>query len=475
MENIEAMLCAYIEGDLDEAGRAQIEKHLQEHPQHRKLIAALTATRDLMRELPRAKAPADVGEWLHGQVERSILLDDSDPMAAAQRAKPSRWPQWLGVAAVLLLFAALGVIVMRMVMPTFRPPVLPVASSTRAPSPAPAETDITAKENEQMNGAAMQAGRPLLLKVAPMQVVPPVQFDMEVVRRRLQNSGYGTAANGNNQAAPVLLVVNSSNRSTTGDQITQFLNSKNGISWRLVPSESANAPAQTPQVNQLAEANQQSFAAGPPAESPATQPAGPPASNNYASQNSQNQYALKDEVTKRSGEDESSNLDAQATTRPQADMYVAQGMTLQQADELRQSLAAQPDVQGCQVYKQLTLDVPATQPGANVNLAVGDRQETRKLAADERLSSETSSLSAATTEPTTAPAIAATSNSPADATISGALGGGFGGGATNRPMTVANIDAVIVVQPADTVPFEPSPTPATQPAATSGAPTTQPQ
>ena len=28
MENIEAMLCAYIEGDLDEAGRAQIEKHL---------------------------------------------------------------------------------------------------------------------------------------------------------------------------------------------------------------------------------------------------------------------------------------------------------------------------------------------------------------------------------------------------------------------------------------------------------------
>src|ERR1700683_3416928 len=133
MENIEAMLCAYIEGDLDEAGRAQIEKHLQEHPQHRKLIESLTATRDLMRDLPRAKAPPDVGEWLHGQVERSILLDDSASIPIA-RAKASRLPQWRGVAAVLLLFAALGAIVMRMVAPTFKAPVSPTASTVQPPA-----------------------------------------------------------------------------------------------------------------------------------------------------------------------------------------------------------------------------------------------------------------------------------------------------------------------------------------------------
>ena len=61
MENIEAMLCAYIEGDLDAAGRAQIEKHLQDHPQHRKLIQELSAMRDLVRGLPRVKAPMEIG------------------------------------------------------------------------------------------------------------------------------------------------------------------------------------------------------------------------------------------------------------------------------------------------------------------------------------------------------------------------------------------------------------------------------
>jgi len=50
------MLCAYIEGDLDEAGRAQIEKHLSENPQHRKLMAELAAMRELVQALPRVKA-----------------------------------------------------------------------------------------------------------------------------------------------------------------------------------------------------------------------------------------------------------------------------------------------------------------------------------------------------------------------------------------------------------------------------------
>src|SRR5262249_46558990 len=122
MENIEAMLCAYIEGDLDQAGRAEIEKHLQANPQHRKLIEELIATRDLVRNLPRVSAPGDVGETFRGQVERSILLADSEPRAAAGAMRISRWPQFAAIAAVFVLTAGLGIVVLKMVLPLRSPP-----------------------------------------------------------------------------------------------------------------------------------------------------------------------------------------------------------------------------------------------------------------------------------------------------------------------------------------------------------------
>ena len=102
MENIEAMLCAYIEGDLDAAGRAEIEKHLQAHPEHRKLLEELMATRDLVRDLPRVKAPMEVSESLHGHVERSILLDGEQAVRSSRGGK-RRWTSMLAIAAVFLL------------------------------------------------------------------------------------------------------------------------------------------------------------------------------------------------------------------------------------------------------------------------------------------------------------------------------------------------------------------------------------
>ena len=37
-EQIEAKLCAYVDGELDAAGRAEIEQHLAANPQHRALV-----------------------------------------------------------------------------------------------------------------------------------------------------------------------------------------------------------------------------------------------------------------------------------------------------------------------------------------------------------------------------------------------------------------------------------------------------
>jgi hypothetical protein len=110
-ENIEAKLAAYIDGDLDAQGRAEIEKHLAANPQHRTLIEQLSKQRDLLRELPREEAPEDILEALQNQMERSVLLGDDDAGEPSEHLKISRWPQRFAVAAIVLLTVGLGAII----------------------------------------------------------------------------------------------------------------------------------------------------------------------------------------------------------------------------------------------------------------------------------------------------------------------------------------------------------------------------
>src|SRR5688572_18836044 len=107
-ENIEAKLCAYIDGELDEQGRAEIEKHLAANPQHRGLIEELSTQRQMLRALPRESAPDEIMETLQGQLERAGLLGDdraAEVDAAAMRI--NRWPQVMAAAAIVLLAVGL--------------------------------------------------------------------------------------------------------------------------------------------------------------------------------------------------------------------------------------------------------------------------------------------------------------------------------------------------------------------------------
>jgi anti-sigma factor RsiW len=110
-ESTEAKLCAYVDGDLDAAGRAEIEKYLETNPQHRKLLEELKQTRQLMQALPRASAPPEIGEMLQGQLERSLLLNELDTEPAVDSMRISRAAQFRAVAAVILLALGLGAVV----------------------------------------------------------------------------------------------------------------------------------------------------------------------------------------------------------------------------------------------------------------------------------------------------------------------------------------------------------------------------
>src|SRR5688500_15334009 len=108
-EDIEARLCAYVDGELDEEGRGEIERHLTTNPQHRKLIDELTQQRDLLRALPRSRAPVDIAETLNAQLERASLLSEDD--WRDQPIRISHWPQIRAAAALLLLVFGLAALV----------------------------------------------------------------------------------------------------------------------------------------------------------------------------------------------------------------------------------------------------------------------------------------------------------------------------------------------------------------------------
>jgi hypothetical protein len=110
-EIIEAKLCAYIDDELDVAGRADLEKHLAANPQHQRLIEELRRTSGLVRNLPRESAPPELAEGFNSQLERSVLLEGVSEDVAAADLKVPRWPQLVAMAAITLLTVGLAVVV----------------------------------------------------------------------------------------------------------------------------------------------------------------------------------------------------------------------------------------------------------------------------------------------------------------------------------------------------------------------------
>jgi hypothetical protein len=144
-EDIEAKLAAYIDGDLDAAGRAEIEKHLSNNTQHRRLIRELMQHRDLLQSLPREMAPAEVCESINAQLERAVLLGDVDSEGDASAMRIGGWHQFRAIAAVLVLTACLAAVI-ALLLP--RPGSKPGEIADVRELPAPAGSARQAPERE---------------------------------------------------------------------------------------------------------------------------------------------------------------------------------------------------------------------------------------------------------------------------------------------------------------------------------------
>jgi hypothetical protein len=389
MENIEAMLCGYIEGDLDDAARAQIERHLQENPQHRKLIDDLLATRELVKSLPRVRAPMDVGDSLRGQVERSILLDDS-AASAAPRETVSRLPHFMAIAAIFLLCAALFLILYKALGPTFKPPAYTENIAVKARPLTESDAPAQPLESQPQPGSAFAREAEAAKALADNNQNPspdtgatevpglPAQFDLAALRGRLADAGYALASSEN--AAPLVLVVQGDDARATSADVAEMLGAA-GVTWSRVPP----TPIPNPALPVVATSVNQ-YQLAPTSQTPTTQlfqaaasnitPVGQQTGLTSAAQQYQTIATTRTASVGQLPRDSIANAgvagtpnedaprEGQAAILPTTDVYVLRGLTRDQASALRKNIAAADDVDA--LYVRDSVAVAATQPSAMV-------------------------------------------------------------------------------------------------------------
>lgn len=96
-------LTAYLDGELTETERAEVETLLERDPAARRLLNELRQTAALVAGLPRASAPADFSQSVVARLERDALLSD-----ATVSGRGWTLGNWSALAASIVLVAAAG-------------------------------------------------------------------------------------------------------------------------------------------------------------------------------------------------------------------------------------------------------------------------------------------------------------------------------------------------------------------------------
>jgi hypothetical protein len=260
-EHIEAQLCAYVDGELNEAERVEIERHLDVNPQHKALISELRRASGLLQDLPRAKAPIELNEAVCGQLERSALLNPSDDEANHAIITINRWPQITAVAAVLFLALGLGIVVYYVLPPSTGNARGPLAMEDASGKHGRArgeggkdqrDAELSEKQERADRHEALGAPAPDLSKRKAALDKPqlqPAKPDNFEIHDAIQN---GTD---NKQLDLRATVINSKNGLITGPEVDAIrqrmrrsdtndaIASDNGVSLYLVVSTSNTASA----------------------------------------------------------------------------------------------------------------------------------------------------------------------------------------------------------------------------------------
>lgn len=272
-EQIEARLAAYIDGQLDETARQEIEKHLASNPQHRRLIDDLIEQKRLVESLPRESAPAEVLEVVQGHLERNALLNPLESELVESTMQINRWPQVRAVAAVLVVVAGLAAAVWFM-LPSPRAVPVPLALNEADPvDPSLVERSSSTPDPDHAKTLAGDLHEPLPLAIARTPSrgmddpgLPPPQLPAEAAPLAGETGPTDAWADrssdgeGSDDGAwPLVLVVETANPQEFREQVTNFLVG-NRIAWREVNEPMPDAMEIGPHQTVLASRFQQTIA-----------------------------------------------------------------------------------------------------------------------------------------------------------------------------------------------------------------------
>ena len=173
-ERIEALLAAYVDGDVSPDESAAVERYLAANPRQRQSLAQMRSAKTWLTSLPRVAAPASLLDVIDPTLERAALFEEP--------AAPRSWwatPQALALAATVVLLLTLAIAVTALLpgrpgdqdQVALAPPTLPVEPATR---PAPVVPLIAPEELGNDGGFTPPSVAPVP-PVVPEQNVPPAQ------------------------------------------------------------------------------------------------------------------------------------------------------------------------------------------------------------------------------------------------------------------------------------------------------------
>lgn len=255
-DNIEARLCAYIDGLLDEKQRQEIEQYLAQYPEHRKLIDELLKQRQMLRELPQESAPPDVLDHFQGRLERSVLLDDREANPGTD-ARRRRGPVSLvGIAAILLLSLGLAIIIW-IALPPKRPNIYATNNSLPAPIAPPVEPTTRVERSARAVASSLPTPKSAAKPAAalPTRLIcfisstdPPEKTKQ--IREYLADNSFSyrpmeIATTGTNETVSQALLVEGITRSQAEDLMRSLTESVEAPQTKLAVTRPSNAVATT--------------------------------------------------------------------------------------------------------------------------------------------------------------------------------------------------------------------------------------
>lgn len=186
---LESMLSAYLDGELTDAQRAEVEAFLTEDADARQLLDDLRATVAGLKALPRARASDEFADAFRAHLERRALLGSESPRRTPRVSPPLSIGRRFAAAAVIVLAVTAGYVTWSFTRQPPQPPARFALKDTgrlqrEDRGEPPAETlwsrdkggrsDKIAEEAQPTDKRRLDSASPVPGGALPAQPVPPV-------------------------------------------------------------------------------------------------------------------------------------------------------------------------------------------------------------------------------------------------------------------------------------------------------------